>query len=68
MSHPSMQFFNYDHLPENLQYVSEKFHKLAVMMDAELPDNPEKSAMMRKLMEAKDCAVRANIFKPGDDT
>jgi hypothetical protein len=30
-------------------------------MEEMLPDGPEKSAGMRKLLEAKDCFVRANI-------
>lgn len=63
MPHDMMQFFVYSHLPDHLQDTSEKFCVLANWMDAELPDNPEKSAMMRKLAEAKDCAVRAVIWK-----
>jgi hypothetical protein len=27
-----------------------------------LPRNPERSAGLRKLLEAKDCAVRAQLF------
>lgn len=61
--HYMMQFFEYKHLPEHLKKVSEEFSKLAEKMDQELPDNPEKSAGLRKLLEAKDCAVRAVLFK-----
>lgn len=55
------QFFKYDHLPENLQRVSRPVADLASLMDELLPDSAEKSAGMRKLLEAKDCFVRASI-------
>lgn len=58
-----LQFFKYDHLPENLQIVSREFCDLANKIDIALPENPEKSTAMRKLLEAKDCAVRAVLFK-----
>lgn len=61
--HDSMQFFEYKHLPDHLQEISMPFGQLAQQLDELLPNNPEKSAMMRKLMEAKDCAVRARLFK-----
>lgn len=57
------QFFSYSHLPEHLQKVSKPFCELAVKIDFDLPDNPEKTVALRKLLEAKDCAVRALIFK-----
>ncbi len=59
-----MQFFFYDHLPEHLQETSRPFAQLASTMDEKLPDNPEKSVMLRKLLESKDCAIRAIIYKP----
>lgn len=58
-----MQFFKYDHLPEPLKDTSKMFAELAGWLDRSILDNPEKSAAMRKLLEAKDCAVRAMIFK-----
>lgn len=58
-----LQFFEYKHLPENLQDVSSPFGELAKILDQYLPDNPEKSTAIRKLLEAKDCAVRAVLFK-----
>jgi len=61
--HQTMQFFAFDHLPPDKQTVSKPFGELAQLMDDILSDNPEKSAMMRKLVEAKDCAVRAGFFK-----
>ncbi len=58
-----MQFFAFAHLPENLQAISKPFGELAEHLDATLPENPEKSTALRKLLEAKDCAVRAQLFK-----
>lgn len=58
-----MQFFEYAHLPERLQAVSKPFGELAKLMEETLPNNPEKSTMLRKLLEAKDCSVRALLFK-----
>lgn len=61
--HPSvaalMRFFAYQHLPPNLQAISAPFGVLAEQVANRAPDNPETSACLRKLLEAKDCAVRA---------
>jgi len=56
-----MKFFAYQHLPAGLQEVSKPISELAEKMDAELPDSAEKSAGLRKLLEAKDCFVRAKL-------
>lgn len=58
-----LQFFNYVHLPQPLQDVAKPFHDLAHLQAERLPNNPEKTTALRKLLEAKDCAVRAVIFK-----
>ena len=58
-----LQFFEFAHLPEHLQAVSKPFGEMAAHLDKTLPDNPEKSTAIRKLLEAKDCAVRALLFK-----
>lgn len=63
MTDPMMQFFAYAHLPPHLQAVSKPFGDLAQQMVDTLPRNPERSAGLRKLLEAKDCAVRASLFK-----
>ena len=63
MPSTTIQFFDYEHLPEPLQGISKKVSELANFMEANLPDGPEKSAGMRKLLEAKDCFVRAVIQK-----
>lgn len=58
-----LQFFNYSHLPPHLQAVSKSFAILAESIIEELPRNPERTAALRKLLEAKDCAVRAMLWK-----
>ncbi len=60
---PMLQFFVHKHLPEHLALVSKPFCTLAEGMVENLPRNPERSAMLRKLLEAKDCAVRALLYK-----
>jgi hypothetical protein len=59
---PMLQFFNYAHLPAKLQAVSMPFCELAHQLVVDLPRNPERTAALRKLMEAKDCAVRSTIY------
>lgn len=58
-----LQFFTYSHLPEHLQKISKPFGDLANQLVETLPRNPERTTALRKLLEAKDCAVRASIFK-----
>ncbi|WP_425636138.1 hypothetical protein [Vibrio owensii] len=58
---PILRYFAYKHLPEHLQKVSKPLGELAVLMDSVLPDGAEKSAGLRKLLEAKDCFVRASV-------
>lgn len=58
-----MQFFAYAHLPEHLQEVSKPFGEMAENIVAKLPRNPERTVALRKLLEAKDAAVRAYLAK-----
>lgn len=58
-----LQFFAYEHLPPHLQAVSAAFGDLARSLATSLPKNPESTVALRKLLEAKDCAVRAVLFK-----
>lgn len=60
---PILQFFSYGHLPETLQGVSKVFCDLAYSLVATLPRNPERSVALRKLLEGKDAAVRAALYK-----
>lgn len=61
MTSPIMKYFEYAHLPEHLQKVSKPIGDLAKAMDEQLADGAEKSAGLRKLLEAKDCLVRAAL-------
>lgn len=56
-----LQFFAYTHLPAHLQAVSKPFGELANQIVATLPRNPERTVALRKLLEAKDAAVRAVV-------
>jgi hypothetical protein len=60
---PLLQFFEFAHLPERLAQLSEPFANLARHLVLVLPRNPERTVMLRKLLEAKDCAVRARIYR-----
>ena len=64
MPSTTIKYFAFAHLPAHLQEVSKPLGELAEQMEAALPDGPEKSAGMRKLLEAKDCFVRAALDKP----
>ncbi len=57
-----LQFFAWSHLPPHLQAVSRPFADLANLV-ADGPQNPETTVALRKLLEAKDAAVRAVLFK-----
>ena len=60
---PLLQFFADEHLPEQLQEHGSSFGDLARRLVEMLPNNPERTMALRKLLEAKDCAVRAKLFK-----
>lgn len=64
---PIMAFFSYSHLPAHLQSVSKPIGDLAAQMERDLPPSAETSAGLRKLLEAKDCFVRASL-KPNPGT
>lgn len=57
------QFFAFGHLPPHLQAVSAPFAALAAGIVRDLPRNPERTVALRKLLEAKDAAVRALVAK-----
>lgn len=61
--HPLLQFFEYAHLPGKLQFVSKPFHDTAHLLVEITPANAEQTMALRRLLEAKDCAVRAVIFQ-----
>lgn len=55
-----LRYFEYGHLPQRLQEVSQPFYDLAHAA-ARAGDGPEVTAGLRKLLEAKDCFVRAAL-------
>lgn len=63
MTEHIQQFFAWTHLPPDLQAVSADFQVLAKKIVDTLPRNPERTVALRKLLEAKDAAVRAKIAK-----
>jgi hypothetical protein len=60
---PILQFFSYAHLRPDLRDVSRPFGELADQMVLTLPRNPERTVALRKLLEAKDAAVRAALYR-----
>lgn len=60
---PILQFFAFQHLPPRLWVVSKPFHVMAEGIVAALPRNPERTICLRKLLEAKDAAVRAALYE-----
>lgn len=66
--HPAVrqlaQWFTFDHLPDNARPPSRSCAELAQEMIDTLPDDPELTTGLRKLLEAKDCFVRAALRGP----
>lgn len=69
--HPEIErlygYFEYSHLPPRLQNVSGHFAVMADVLLDILPDSPELTVCLRKLLEAKDCAVRAALVQTGSE-
>ena len=63
MPEPILQFFTWLHLSGGLQLVSTPFQVLAKQIVDTLPRNPERTVALRKLLEAKDAAVRARLYE-----
>lgn len=59
-----MKWFEFSHLPEHLQAVSKPFGELAAKIVETVEIGPERTVALRKLLEAKDAAVRAKL-NPG---
>jgi len=60
-----LQFFRYDHLPRHLAEASQPFCALAERIVEKWPQNPERTVTLRKLLEAKDAAVRTLLYEEG---
>ncbi len=65
-TYPIYQYFKYDHLPPHLQAMSKPFHNMATNMLNTVGGSVKDDEIvigLRKLLEAKDCFVRAAIDK-----
>jgi hypothetical protein len=54
-----LAFFQFEHLPEHLKQCSREFFELANELADMLTANAESITALRKVLEAKDCAVRS---------
>lgn len=64
-----LQFFTFLHLPAELAAIAQPFAELAHRLaEAFGNDNPQAITAVQRLLEAKDCAVRAHILKAGEPT
>ena len=61
MTNDIMKYFEFAHLPGNLQRVSRPFCELARHIEETIPPSAERSVALRKLLEAKDAGVRAAL-------
>jgi hypothetical protein len=61
MPEPILQYFEFSHLPAHLQVVSEPFHRMAHDIVSTVPRCAERTAGLRKILEGKDCIVRAML-------
>ena len=58
---PLLKYFRYEHLPEKLQGFSKPYCELAQWINDTIPPSAERTVALRKLLESKDCAVRAAL-------
>lgn len=63
-----LRYFERDNLPTSLQWISEGFRELATELAGSLEGDPELDAVLRKLLEAKDCAARAVVYAQQETT
>ncbi len=70
--HPATQqllrWFESGHLPDHLAAISQLLEPVAVAVVERCGEGPETTAGLRKLLEAKDCFVRARIAKERGNT
>lgn len=62
--HELMRFFEYKHLPNNIAAVMAPISEVAKVYDKHLDSSAEKTAGLRKLLEAQDCLMRASLWNP----
>lgn len=58
-----LQFFKWEHLTsDEAKFVSKALAEMAQIIVDRVPANPERTVALRKLLEAKDAAVRATFY------
>lgn len=62
---PILKYFDFEHLPDHLKEVSRGFWGIAIEVCGTIEPGPERSVALRKLLEAKDAAVRAKLHPGG---
>lgn len=62
---PMLRYFRFAHLPPHLAATSAPFAELATRLVVDLKPGPERTVALRKLLEAKDCAVRQRLDDAG---
>lgn len=67
LQYPILKHFRYGHLPQHLQEISRQFHIIAVNICCACDYSDETNEALRKLLEAKDCAVRARLETGNDE-
>lgn len=60
--HYLLRYFSFKHLPPVFHETGRRFLELAEWIEQNHRENPEKTTALRKLLEAKDCAMRSIIF------
>ena len=61
---PLIQFFDYDDAPWAIKgLLGEAFLSMATTIIRQCPRNPERTVALRKLLEARECAMRAAVMK-----
>lgn len=65
MDERMLKWFEYSHLPGHLQAYSQPFYLLAHQIASTIMSGPERTVALRKLLEAKDAAVRAALTPGG---
>lgn len=58
-SNPILKHFEVKHIRIELRSIAKPFEDMAGNLDALLPEGPEKTVALRKLLESMDCVLRA---------
>jgi len=65
MEERMLKWFSFDHLDGDFRETSKTFYNLAVYLVNSIKAGPERTVALRKLLEAKDAAVRATVHPGG---